>query len=185
MSADLSESRKVAMKIHFHDRRRRRLAVVYLVALCWLAPGRHGFADGIDDVLQRLAEVQSFRLRGSEWVEQSVRPRGWGGLFGQQQLTLKRVPIEIAVKRPGQFLHRAAWVTSYDDGPAEVTQRVHQCDGKREWIYEGDKNLRYSDAVSPLDTLLRAKTIEQNSVESAPARFSGRGLSQGRHGKPG
>ena len=22
----------------------------------WLAPGRHGFADGIDDVLQRLAE---------------------------------------------------------------------------------------------------------------------------------
>jgi outer membrane lipoprotein-sorting protein len=148
------------MIARLHERGRRpcrTLAVVCLVALLWLVPGRAGFADGVDEVPQCLAEAQSFRLRGWEWIQ----------LFPKQQQVLRRVPIEIIVKRPGKFLNRAAFVISYDERPSEVGETVYQCDGEREWTHDGDKKLFYSNAVSPFDAVLRTKAIEQDAAVSA------------------
>jgi outer membrane lipoprotein-sorting protein len=136
--------------------RRRTLAVLCLAALFWLLPGRQGFAEGIDDVPQRLAEAQSFRLRGWQWIY----------LFDKQRVRI-RAPIEILVKRPGKFLNRAAFSISYDERPTEIGQTVYLCDGKREWTHDGDNKLFYSNAVSPFDAVLRTKAIEQDAAVSA------------------
>jgi outer membrane lipoprotein-sorting protein len=136
---------------------RLTLTVVCLVALFWLVPGRQGFADGIDDVPQRFAEAQSFRLRGWEWIQ----------LFDKQQQTLRRMPIEIIFKRPGKFRDTATFVTFINDKPTDISQNVDLCDGKREWFLDGDNKSFRSYLMSPLDALLRTKTIEQDAAESA------------------
>jgi outer membrane lipoprotein-sorting protein len=130
------------------------LAVVCLVALFWLAPGRQGFADGIDDVPQRLADAQSLRLRGWEWIY----------LFDKQQVRI-RAPIEILVKRPGKFRYSTTFSISFDKIPTDTSQCVDFCDGSREW-FVFDNKLTYSSVMSPLDAFLRTKMIEQGNAVS-------------------
>jgi outer membrane lipoprotein-sorting protein len=145
------------MNADLHERTRGprwTLAVVCLVALFWLVPGRRGFADGIDDVPKCLAEAQSFRLRGWHWIY----------LFHKQQVRI-RAPIEILVKRPGTFRYSTTFVTSFGEIPTDTSQFVDQCDGSREWI-RYDNKLTYSSVMSPLDALLSTKTIEQEVAES-------------------
>jgi hypothetical protein len=80
------------MKIDLHESRRRlrrRLAVICLVTLYCLAPGRLGLADAIDDVPQRLADAQSFRSP-----------------LGLIELERKPAPAPHLVPRPRQILEQ-------------------------------------------------------------------------------
>ena len=89
--------------------RRWTLAAACLVALVaawsWRTHDRDGSAYGIDDVPQRLAEVQSFRLRGWQWIH-------WSDDDKQPPI---RIPIEIIVKRPGKFRYNN-WGISFQAG---------------------------------------------------------------------
>jgi outer membrane lipoprotein-sorting protein len=126
-------------------------------AWTWRPAGHEGVAFGIDDVPQRLAQVQSLSVRGWMWIR-------WGS--GKDKKPPIRVPIETLFKRPGKFRFTSTGV-SFGNGKPLVRQFVHVCDGEHEWQLDADHKLQFSRSLSTLDALLNAESMVQDWTELA------------------
>jgi len=133
--------------------------VALLAAWSWRTTSHDSFAYGIEDVPQRLAEVQSFRLRG--W--QSIR---WENAQKQPQPPI-RVLMEIVVERPGKFRRTLLGMSCQQGQKPRISQSVMMCDGKHLWTVDADNKLVHSRRVSRLDALLSTETIAQNAARLA------------------
>jgi outer membrane lipoprotein-sorting protein len=138
------------------------LVVACLVALLatwsWRTTSRDGFAYGIEDVPQQLAEVQSFRLRGWQWIP-------WDK--GQKPQPPIRVPMEFVVLRPGKFRYTNLGISSQQGQKPTIRQSVVVCDGHHQWTLDGDAKSKRVHPVSRLDALLRTETIAQIAARFA------------------
>jgi outer membrane lipoprotein-sorting protein len=138
------------------------LVAVCLVALLatwsWRTTSRDGFAYGIEDVPQRLAEVQSFRLRGWQWIP-------WDN--GKKKQPPIRVPMEITVERPGKFRHANVGMTFHQGQKPIIQPHMILCDGKHQWSLDGNNKLESARPVSRLDALLRTERIAQIAARFA------------------
>ena len=138
------------------------LVAACLVALfavwSWRTTSREGFAYGIEDVPQRLAEVQSFRLRGWQWIP-------WDN--GKKKQPPLRVPMEITVQRPGKFRYTNVGMTFHQGQKPIIRPHVILCDGKHQWSLDGDNKLERVHPVSRLDALLRTEEIAQIAARFA------------------
>jgi outer membrane lipoprotein-sorting protein len=136
------------------------LTAVCLVAMfaawSWRTTGPGNVAYGIDDVPQRLAQVQSISLRGWQWV------RDTSGVNKPPT----RVPIEFLIQRPGRFRYTVTGISS-QGGRTEILQGVDLCDGAHEWFLGAGNKPKFSRAVGSLDALLRTEMIGQIAAELA------------------
>jgi len=138
------------------------LVAACLVALfavwSWRTTSRDGFAYGIEDVPQRLAELQSFRLRGWQWIP-------WDN--GKKKQPPLRLPMEITVERPGKFRYTNAGMTFQQGQKPIIRPHVILCDGKYQWSLDGDNKLERVHPVSRLDALLRTEEVAQIAARFA------------------
>jgi outer membrane lipoprotein-sorting protein len=136
------------------------LTAVCLIALfaawSWRTTGPGNIAYGIDDVPQRLAEVQSMSLRGWQWVRDS----------SGANKPPTRVPIEFLIQRPGKFRCTVTGISSRG-GRTQILQGVDLCDGTHEWFLGAGNKPQFSRAVGSLDALLRTEMIGQIAAELA------------------
>ena len=114
--------------------------VALFAAWSWRTTSHEGFAYGIEDVPQRLAEVQSFRLRGWQWIP-------WDN--GKKKQPPLRVPMEITVQRPGKFRYTGTGISFHQGQKPTIRQSVILCDGKHQWILDGDNKLRFARSCEP------------------------------------
>jgi outer membrane lipoprotein-sorting protein len=161
----LADARLAPEPLSRHGRirwQRWALVAACLVALfavwSWRTTSRDGFAYGIEDVPQRLAEVQSFRLRGWQWIP-------WDN--GKQKQPPLRVPMEITVQRPGRFRYTNAGMTFQQGQKPIIRPHVILCDGKHQWSLDGDNKLERAHPVSRLDALLRTEEVAQIAARFA------------------
>jgi outer membrane lipoprotein-sorting protein len=133
------------------------LTAACLIALfavwSWRTTGPGNVAYGIDDVPQRLAEVQSLSLHGWMWMR-------WPWETKKPPI---RLPIEIVLKRPGKFRATSSGV-SFRNREPQIRQIVQLCDGQHEWLLDGDHKLQSSRPISALNALLNTETIAQSAA---------------------
>jgi outer membrane lipoprotein-sorting protein len=154
-------ARPVSRFNRIHWQRWTLVAVCLLALLAvwsWRTPSRDDFAYGIDDVPQRLAEVQSFRLRGWQWIP-------WDN--GKKKQPPLCVPMEITVQRPGKFRYTNAGMTFQQGQKPIIRLHVILCDGKHQWTLDGDNKLERAHPVSRLDALLRTEEVAQIAARFA------------------
>ncbi len=132
--------------------------VALFAAWSWRTTSHEGFAYGIEDVPQRLAELQSFRLRGWQWIP-------WEN--GKKKQPPLRVPMEIAVQRPGKFRNTGTGISFHQGQKPTIHQSVALCDGKHQWVLDSDNKLKFTRRVSRLDALLRTELIAQIAARIA------------------
>ncbi len=133
--------------------------ITLLAAWSWRSTSPEGFAFGIEDVPQRLAEVRSFRLRGWQWIP-------WDK--GKKKQPPIRVPMEFIVERPGKFRYTGTGISSHQGQKPTIRQSLTLCDGKHQWTVDGDNNkLEVARRVSRLDALLKTELIAQIAVNLA------------------
>jgi len=129
-----------------------------LAAWSWRSTSHEGFAYGIEDVPQRLAEVRSFRIRGWQWIP-------WDN--GKKKQPPLRVPMEFIVERPGKFRYTTVGLTFHQGQKPIIRPHVILCDGKHQWSLDGDNKLDRARPVSRLDALLRTEEIAQIAARFA------------------
>jgi outer membrane lipoprotein-sorting protein len=136
------------------------LAAACLIALfaawSWRTTGPGNVAYGIDDVPQRLAEMQSLSVRGWMWIPYPT---------GTKKPPI-RVPMELVIKRPGKF-RRIVTGISFAEGRFKINQTVVLCDGQNLWNLDAENKPRFSRPVNALDALLKTEMIGQNAIELA------------------
>jgi outer membrane lipoprotein-sorting protein len=159
----LSDARRNANPPVRHASRawqRWALAAAGLIALfaawSWRTTGPGNVAYGIDDVPQRLAQVQSISIRGWQWVRDT----------SGANKPPTRVPIEFLIQRPGRFRYTVTGISS-QGGHTEILQGVDLCDGAHEWFLGAGNKPRFSRPVGALDALLKTEMIGQIAAELA------------------
>ncbi len=162
----LTETRRAPLPLAKPGRirwQRWTLVAACLIALfaawSWRTTSHDGFAYGIEDVPQRLAEVHSFRLSGWQWIT-------WENAQKQPQPPI-RVLMEIVVERPGKFRQTLLGLSTQQGQKPRISQSVTMCDGKQQWTVDAHNKLLYSRRVSRLDALLKTEMIAQNAAKLA------------------
>lgn len=114
-------------------------------------------AFGIEDIPQRLTEVQSIRLSG--WIY-APQPGPWSSPLPRP---FKRFTFEMAVKRPGKFRCITTGIGSANGTPV-VHQALAICNGERVWSIDEGGALLSVERIGPLDARLKTESIAQDTI---------------------
>ena len=151
-------------------------AVVLLTGFSTWMFSTSATAYGIEGLPQRLAEVNSITLRGSQWwCDESTGHR------------VIRMPYEVLFKRPGK-LRSIHTVCTYPDDRLEVSQSLHLCNGKQEWTVGDGSKPPVSRLLHPLDARLTTARMVQSHLaffslgpSETPYQKKGEETIHGRH----
>ncbi|HEY4311008.1 MAG TPA: hypothetical protein VGN12_16270 [Pirellulales bacterium] len=139
------------------------LIIAALVGTMFLSPATD-HAYGIDAVPERLFEVQSIVIRGTQYVFDDANPK----------LPPVEVPTELLVKRPDKFRNTVIMV-GQGNGPVEIRQNMSYLDGQRQTFVRTAEKEYQTSFVSPLDALIKIENRIQQQLASdllAPPRSS-------------
>ncbi len=131
-------------------------AIVLAVAAksMWLPSSESVY--GLETVAQRLREVRTIRVRGTEYLYDSRKP----------EAAPIRVPVEYLIERPDRY--RFSWYSaSLSAAPPTIHRGQRICDSRREVSISDSDRKCFIGPISRLDARTRTESLAQTFIVAA------------------
>ncbi len=130
------------------------LLVAAIVGTILISPtAEHAY--GLEALPERFFQVQTIRIRGTDYVYDNHNP----------DAPAVKVPTEFLVKRPDKYRHTVVGVGQSKKG-VEIRHAMSYCDGRRQTFVQTDDKEYFTVPIGSLDAQLRTEARVQEKVSS-------------------